>query len=91
MYCRTFALWHINLKVPCIVYFTNSYSPLPFLPPLLQFFRHCEELEWVVEEAKKTGMVVAATLTISSMRDDNGVPPGECAVRVAKAGADVGR
>ncbi|KAK4289590.1 hypothetical protein Pmani_037450 [Petrolisthes manimaculis] len=56
---------------------------------LAEFFRHCEELEWVIEEAKKTGLTIAATLTIGIEGDNNGVPPGECAVRAAKAGAQV--
>lgn len=49
-----------------------------------------EELEWAIEEALKTGMVVAATMAISVKGDMNGVPIGECAVRMARAGAHVG-
>lgn len=56
----------------------------------LQFFYHVEEIEWAIEEALKTGIVVAATLAIGVKGDMNGVPPGECAVRMAKAGAHVG-
>lgn len=57
---------------------------------LLQFIYHVEEMEWAIEEALKTGMVVAATMAISVKGDMNGVPAGECAVRMARAGAQVG-
>ena len=57
---------------------------------MLQFFFHVEEIEWAIEEALKSGMVVAATMAISVKGDMNGVPIGECAVRMAKAGAQVG-
>lgn len=56
---------------------------------IAEFFFHVEELEWAIEEALKTGMVVAATMTISVKGDMNGVPIGECAVRMARAGAHV--
>ncbi|KAG0717645.1 Betaine--homocysteine S-methyltransferase 1 [Chionoecetes opilio] len=48
-----------------------------------------EEIEWAIEEALKTGMVVAATMAIGETGDMAGVPAGECAVRMAKAGAQV--
>ncbi|MPC83938.1 S-methylmethionine--homocysteine S-methyltransferase BHMT2 [Portunus trituberculatus] len=56
----------------------------------LTFFFHVEEIEWAIEEAAKTGMVVVATMAISVKGDGNGIPAGECAVRMAKAGAQVG-
>lgn len=56
-----------------------------------QFFFHVEEIEWAIEEAVKTGMVVVATMAISVKGDGNGIPAGECAVRMAKAGAQVGK
>ena len=47
-------------------------------------------MEWAIEEALKTGLEVAATMGIGEKGDLNGVPAGECAVRMAKAGAKVG-
>ena len=57
---------------------------------MLQLFFHVEEIEWAIEEVLKTGMVVAATMAIGVKGDLAGVPVGECAVRMAKAGAQVG-
>lgn len=57
---------------------------------LLQFIFHIEEMEWAIEEALKTGLPVAATLAIDERGDHVGIPVGECAVRMAKAGAQVG-
>lgn len=57
---------------------------------LLQFIFHIEEMEWAIEEALKTGLPLAATLAINEKGDHAGVPVGECAVRMAKAGAQVG-
>lgn len=52
----------------------------------LQFFDHVEEAVWAVEVLKTSSKPVAATLCISPYGDRAGVPPGECAVRLAKAG-----
>lgn len=41
---------------------------------------------WAVEVLKTTGKPVAATLCIGPEGDLNGVSPGECAVRLVKAG-----
>lgn len=57
---------------------------------LLQLYFHVEEMEWAIEEALKTGLDVAATMGIGEKGDLNGVPAGECAVRMARAGAKVG-
>ena len=51
-----------------------------------QFFDHVEEAVWAVEVLKTSGKTVGATLCISPHGDMNGVPPGECAVRLVKAG-----
>lgn len=45
-----------------------------------------EEAEWAVQVLKTTGMPVAATLCIGPEGDLNGVAPGDCAVRLVKAG-----
>lgn len=46
-----------------------------------------EEAEWAVEVLKATKKPVAATLCIGPEGDLNGVSPGDCAVRLVKAGA----
>ncbi|XP_066972846.1 betaine--homocysteine S-methyltransferase 1-like isoform X2 [Macrobrachium rosenbergii] len=56
---------------------------------ICEFFMHVEEMEWVIEEVKKSGMPVVATMCIGVTGDHAGVSAGECAVRMAKAGADV--
>nr|XP_006814173.1 PREDICTED: betaine--homocysteine S-methyltransferase 1-like [Saccoglossus kowalevskii] len=56
---------------------------------LAEFFGHVEELEWGVEVMKKYGKPVAATMRISTMGDMNGVSTAECAIRMAKSGADL--
>ncbi len=53
---------------------------------LLQFVDHVEEAVWAVEVLKTSGKTVAATLCISPHGDMHRVPPGECAVRLVKAG-----
>lgn len=52
----------------------------------LQFFDHVEEAVWAVEVLKTSSKTVAATLCISPYGDMHGVSPGECAVRLVKAG-----
>ncbi|KAM8760434.1 betaine--homocysteine S-methyltransferase 1-like [Acanthopagrus schlegelii] len=56
---------------------------------IAEFFDHVEEAVWAVEVLKTSGKTVGATLCISPHGDMNGVPPGECAVRLVKAGADI--
>ena len=45
-----------------------------------------EEAEWVVEVMKATGKPTAITMCIGPPGDTNNVPPGECAVRLARKG-----
>lgn len=52
----------------------------------LQFVDHVEEAAWAVEVLKTSGKAVGATMCISPHGDMQGVPPGECAVRLVKAG-----
>jgi len=54
-----------------------------------ELFEFVEEMEWAIEICKKTGKPVAATMCIGPNGDMAGVPTGECAVRMAKAGADI--
>eukprot|EP00058_Branchiostoma_floridae_P000432 XP_002585920.1 hypothetical protein BRAFLDRAFT_90330 [Branchiostoma floridae] len=56
---------------------------------LAEFIGNVEEAEWAIEVLKGKGKPVACTLRIGPTGDDSGVPAGECAVRMAKAGADV--
>lgn len=56
---------------------------------LAEYFEHIEEMEWAIEIAKKSGLPVAATMCIGPEGDLHGVSTGECAVRMAKAGADI--
>ncbi|XP_033634391.1 betaine--homocysteine S-methyltransferase 1-like [Asterias rubens] len=56
---------------------------------LAEYFEHVEEAVWAVEELKKTNKPVAASLCIGPEGDLHGVSAGDCAVKLAKAGADV--
>jgi len=57
-----------------------------FLDLTFQLFRYAEQAEWATEVMKATGKPVAVCLSVSLAGDMNGVLPGECAVRVARAG-----
>uniref|UniRef100_A0A8C5EDY7 Betaine--homocysteine S-methyltransferase 1-like n=1 Tax=Gouania willdenowi TaxID=441366 RepID=A0A8C5EDY7_GOUWI len=56
---------------------------------IAEYFEHVEEAEWAVQVLKSTGKPVAATLCIGPEGDLNGISPGECAVRLVKAGAQI--
>ncbi|XP_076615066.1 betaine--homocysteine S-methyltransferase 1 [Chaetodon auriga] len=56
---------------------------------IAEYFEHVEEAEWAVQVLKTTKMPVAATLCIGPEGDLNGVSPGDCAVRLVKAGAQI--
>jgi len=56
---------------------------------LCEYFEHIEEMEWAIEVCKATGMPVAASMCIGPLGDLHGVSSGECAVRMARAGAHV--
>jgi len=56
---------------------------------LCEYFEHIEEMEWAIQVCKETGKAVAASMAIGPEGDLHGVSAGECAVRMAKAGADV--
>ena len=47
-------------------------------------------MEWAIEVCKETGLPVAASMCIGPEGDLHGVSNAECAVRMAKAGANVG-
>ncbi|XP_063066261.1 betaine--homocysteine S-methyltransferase 1 [Engraulis encrasicolus] len=56
---------------------------------IAEYFEHVEEAVWAVEVLKATGKPVAANLCIGPEGDMHGLSPGECAVRLVKAGADI--
>ena len=58
---------------------------------IAEYYEHIEEMEWAIEALKKygKGMAVCANMCIGEFGDMHGVSAGECAVRMAKAGADV--
>ncbi|KAK2560387.1 Betaine--homocysteine S-methyltransferase 1 [Acropora cervicornis] len=56
---------------------------------IAEFFEYTEEAEWVVEILKSTGIPSAITMAIGPFGDSHNVPVGECAVRLARKGADI--
>merc|ERR1712227_365862 len=56
---------------------------------LCEYFEHIEEMEWAIEECKKTSLPVAASTCIGAEGDMHGVSAAECAIRMARAGADM--
>uniref|UniRef100_A0A8D2IRG2 Hcy-binding domain-containing protein n=1 Tax=Varanus komodoensis TaxID=61221 RepID=A0A8D2IRG2_VARKO len=56
---------------------------------IAEYFEHVEEAVWAVETLKESGLPVAVTLCIGPEGDMHGVPPGECAVQLVKAGASI--
>ncbi|XP_049956002.1 betaine--homocysteine S-methyltransferase 1-like isoform X1 [Schistocerca serialis cubense] len=56
---------------------------------ICEYFEHVEEMEWAIEVCKASGKAVAATMCIGPLGDLHNIPAGECAVRMAKAGADI--
>ena len=48
-------------------------------------------MEWAIEVCAETGKTVAASMCIGPEGDLHGVSAEECAVRMAKAGARVGK
>ena len=57
-----------------------------YVPFPRQYFEFVEEAEWVVEVMKATGKPTAITMCIGPPGDASNVPPGECAVRLARKG-----
>jgi len=56
---------------------------------IVEYFRDIREMEWAIELALEFGLPVAATMCVGPSGDENGVPVGELAVRMAKAGAQI--
>lgn len=59
-------------------------------PCFFQYFEHIEEIEWAIEVCKETSLPVAATMCIGTEGDLHNVSAGECAVRMARAGRNLG-
>merc|ERR1712183_536763 len=56
---------------------------------LCEYFEHAEEMEWAIQACKETDKAVAANMCIGRDGDMHGVSAAECAIRMARAGADV--
>jgi len=56
---------------------------------IAEYYEHIEEMEWAIETLKSSKLPVCASMSIGPEGDLHGVSAGECAVRMAKAGADV--
>jgi len=56
---------------------------------IAEYYEHVEEIEWAIEVLKETGKPVCANMCIGPEGDMHDVSAAECAVRMAKAGADV--
>jgi len=56
---------------------------------LCEYFEHIEEMEWAIEECRKTKLPVGANMCIGPEGDLHGVSAAECAIRMAKAGAHI--
>lgn len=48
-------------------------------------------MEWTIEVAKSSQLPIVASMCIGTMGDFNSVSVEQCAIRMAKAGADVGK
>lgn len=56
---------------------------------LAEFFAHVEEIELCVDVIKRANKPIAATMRIGPMGDSDGVSVEECAVRMARTGAQI--
>ncbi|WP_262409837.1 homocysteine S-methyltransferase family protein, partial [Salmonella sp. S146_54837] len=56
---------------------------------IAEYFEHVEEAVWAVETLKEFHVTVAANLCIGPEGDLHGVSPGDCAVQLVNAGAEI--
>lgn len=56
---------------------------------IAEYFEHVEEIEWAIETLRGSNIPVCASMCIGPDGDLHGVSAGECAVRMARAGAHV--
>ena len=55
----------------------------------VQYFEYIEEMEWAIEECVRSGLPVASSMCVGPQGDVGGVSAGDCAVRMARAGASM--
>ena len=76
-----------EFRKQCVIFNRNKHL-VDFV--VVEYFEHVEEAVWAVEVCKENlDMPVAATISIGPSGDLDGVSPGDCAVRLARAGADI--
>ncbi|PAA86091.1 hypothetical protein BOX15_Mlig031806g1 [Macrostomum lignano] len=56
---------------------------------LCEYFEHVEEAEWAIEVGLETGLPVACSMCIGPQGDMHGNSAGDCAIRMARAGAKI--
>ncbi|XP_074648847.1 S-methylmethionine--homocysteine S-methyltransferase BHMT2-like [Tubulanus polymorphus] len=56
---------------------------------IAEFFCSIEEIEWAIDVMKKYNKPIACTMRIGPVGCMDGISAGECAVRMAKRGADI--
>ncbi|XP_031566006.1 betaine--homocysteine S-methyltransferase 1-like [Actinia tenebrosa] len=56
---------------------------------IAEYISHVGEAELMIEVMKASGKPTAVTMAISRHGDRHGISPSECAVRLARAGADI--
>ncbi|KAJ8029190.1 Betaine--homocysteine S-methyltransferase 1 [Holothuria leucospilota] len=56
---------------------------------IAEYYEHVEEAVWAVETIKEYNVPVAANLCIGPEGDMHGVSPGDCAVKLVNAGAEI--
>ncbi|GIX73065.1 betaine--homocysteine S-methyltransferase 1 [Caerostris extrusa] len=56
---------------------------------ICEYFEHIEEMEWAIQVCRETSLPVAATMCIGPEGDLHNISVGDCAVRMAGAGAHV--
>lgn len=56
---------------------------------IVEYFHNIEEMEWAIELALSYDKPVAATMCMGPCGDGKNTRPGECAVRMARAGAKI--
>ncbi|CAH6787528.1 Bhmt2 [Phodopus roborovskii] len=56
---------------------------------IAEYFEHLEEAVWAVEVLREVGKPVAVTMCIGPEGDMHDVAPGQCAVKLAQAGANI--
>ncbi|XP_023327628.1 betaine--homocysteine S-methyltransferase 1 [Eurytemora carolleeae] len=74
----------LDLRRAVEIYIKNDIDVI-----ICEYFRNIEEMEIAIRVAKETDKPVAATMCMAPSGDENNVSVRECAVRMARAGADL--